>query len=121
MFLDAAINFTGIKSYENIYEDVYVDTKTSAVLDCNLKPIYETLYEVIFWWKGTLHGQNLVDPELRKIEVERRYREILEETNTISADDVSNAKVLGPDIEAIYAMSAHGWYPYVNLHRYGAS
>lgn len=116
MFLDAAINFTNIKSYHNIYEDVFIDTKTSAVLDSNLKPIYETLYEIIFWWKGTLHGQTLIDPELRKAEVLRRYKEILAETETITEEDVSNAKVLAPDVEAIYAMSAHGWYPYGHLH-----
>ncbi|WP_342804831.1 glycosyltransferase family 61 protein [Alteromonas sp. M12] len=116
MFLDAAINFTDIKSYENIYEDVYIDTKTSAVLDSNLTPIYETLYEIIFWWKGTLHGRNMVDPELRKIEVQRRYEEILKETDTITKDDIANAKILADDVEAIYAMSAHGWYPYGHLH-----
>lgn len=116
MFLDAAINFTKIKSYKNIYDDVYIDTKTSAVLDSNLKPIYETLYEIIFWWKGTLHGQTLVDPELRKIEVKRRYEEILAETATITQDDVAGAKVLPDDVEAIYGMSAHGWYPYGHLH-----
>lgn len=116
MFLEAAINFTNIKSYKNIYEDVYIDTKTSAVLDSNLKPIYETLYEIIFWWKGTLHGQTLIDPELRKIEVQRRYEEILAETATISPDDIAGAKALPKDVEAIYAMSAHGWYPYGHLH-----
>ncbi|MGK0364725.1 MAG: hypothetical protein ACI85O_001783 [Saprospiraceae bacterium] len=116
MFLDAAINFTDVKSYENIYEDVYIDTKNSVVLDKDLKPIYETLYEIIFWWKGTLHGQTLVDPELRKIEVERRYQEIIEDVKTITEDDISNAKVLPDDVEAIYAMGAHGWYPYGHLH-----
>lgn len=116
MFLDAAINFTGIKSYQNIYEDVYIDTQTSAVLDRNLKPIYETLYEIVFWWKGTLHGQTLVDPDLRKIEVARRYKEICAEIGTITSDDIANAKVLDADVEAVYAMSAHGWYPYGHLH-----
>lgn len=115
-FLEAAINFTGVKSYENIYRDVYIDTKTSAVLDSNLNPIYETLYEIIFWWKGTLHGQNLINPELRKVEVARRYEEIKEEIDTISQEDVNNAKVLNDDVEAIYAMGAHGWYPYGHLH-----
>lgn len=116
MFLEAAINFTNIRNYQNIYDDVYIDTKTAAVLDNNLKPIYETLYEVIFWWKGTLHGKTLVDPDLRRIEVQRRYQEILSETTTITQDDIANAKVLGPDVETIYAMSPHGWYPYGHLH-----
>lgn len=116
MFLDAAINFTNIKSYKNEYKNVFIDTKTSAVLDENLNPIYETLYEIIFWWKSTIHGKTLVDPELRKKEVARRYEEILKETSTITKDDIANAKVLGPDIQAIYAMGAHGWYPYGHLH-----
>lgn len=116
MFLNAAINFTDIKSYQNIYKDVFIDTKTSAVLDENLKPIYETLYEIIFWWKGTLHGQTLIDPALRKLEVQRRYEDILTETASITEEDIANAQVLGADIEAIYAMSAHGWYPFGHLH-----
>jgi hypothetical protein len=116
MFIEAAINFTNIQCYQNVYEDVYVDTKTCAVLDKDLNPIYETLYEIIFWWKGTLHGQTLVDPELRKKEVVRRYQEIVEEVKTITKEDVLNAKKLDSDVEAIYAMSAHGWYPYGHLH-----
>ncbi|GAB5380441.1 MAG: hypothetical protein Alis3KO_25810 [Aliiglaciecola sp.] len=116
MFLDAAINFTNIDAYEKIYEDVYIDTKNSVVLDSDLNPIYETMYEIIFWWKGTLHGQTLVDPDLRKIEVKRRYEEILAEVKTITEEDVENAKVIDDSAEAIYAMSAHGWYPYGHLH-----
>lgn len=116
MFLDSAINFTSISRYKNVYENVYVDTKTSAVLDGNLKPIYETLYEIVFWWKGTLNGKNLTDPELRVIEVERRFRDILSEIETITDDDIQGAISLQADDEAIYAMSAHGWYPYGHLH-----
>ena len=116
MFIDAAINFTKIKNYQNIFEDVYIDTKTASVLDSNLNPIYETMYEIIYWWKGTLHGENLVNEELRAKAVVARFSAVKEEINTITQDDIDNAKVIDSSKQAIYAIHAHGWYPYGHLH-----
>jgi len=116
MFLQAAINLTNIQEYKNVYEDVFVDTKTGAVLDSTLCPIYETLYEVLFWWGGTLHGQNLVDKNLRKIALEKRYQGLLEELATITTEDIEIAKVLDDTKQTVYAMHSHGWYPYGHLH-----
>lgn len=115
-FLESPLNLTSIGSYQNIYEDVYIDTKTSVVLDNDLNPIYETLYEAIYWWKGTLKGELWSNQELRKQEVSRRYSEIMNVASEITKHDVEAALIIDSNHETLYAMSSHGWYPYGHLH-----
>jgi len=122
-FLPSIHNLTGIKKIENIYSDVIIDTHLGTVLDKDRKPIFETLYNTLYWTyyeagshKPTIHGETMRNDDLRQAEVELRYQRLLKDIEKNCPKDDNDMDSFLPDEQVIYLITPTGFYPYGHLH-----
>ena len=119
-FFNSAWNFSGISEDSYSFDNVYVHPKSGAIFDAKFEPIFDVLYEVLYWnpaiRKEIMNDKDLLEKELaeRKHKISQMSCELREEiTRSIANKDISRFALDG---EFVYLLHPFGWYAYGHLH-----
>lgn len=113
-FIDSKWNFTGVTELYSLYECVYVETQTGFIFDSNCKPIFETLFEPLFWNPAIPARTFNNIPEMHEL-LCNKYLKVAKHGEEL-ADVLEQDKRLDRLEESVYLLHPFGWYAYGHLH-----
>lgn len=113
-FFSSIWNFTNTSKPYYELRDVYVHHSTGLIFGSDGNPIFELLYEFLYWYPGTIPSDVIRSKSLMIPEIARRYVKVHEFSVSLKNQLEFESEIESFE-EFVYLLHCFGWYAFGHL------